>query len=77
MRLPHAPAGRPLLLAPTWLLLGVLVVVYTVGIVVFALAVVVSATLRLLLGVPMRAAAGLLHRPARTARDLPGTAAGG
>ena len=60
------PLGTALLL-PTWVLLGLAVVLYVVGVMVFAFLAVLVATLRLLLSAPVALLGRLLPRTARVA----------
>jgi len=52
------PLG-PALLLPTWILLGLALVLYVVGVLALAFLAVLVATLRLVLGPPLRLLAGL------------------
>lgn len=66
------PARRPgplgaALLLPMWLLLGLAVVLYVVGVMLFAFLAVLVASLRLLLAAPGALRARLLPRSARVA----------
>ena len=72
MRPLRVPARRPgplgtALLLPTWVLLGLAVVLYVVGVMVFAFLAVLVATLRLLLSAPAALLRRLLPRVARVA----------
>ena len=60
------PLGTALLL-PTWIVLGLAVVLWVVGIMVLAFLAVLVATLRLLLSAPVALLARLLPRSARVA----------
>ena len=72
MRAVRVPARRPgllgtALLLPTWLVLGLAVVLYVVGLMVFAFLAVLVATVRLLLAAPAALLGRLSPRPSRVA----------
>ena len=72
MRPLRVPARRPgplgtALLLPTWVVLGLAVVAYVVGVMVFAFLAVLVATLRLLLAAPAALLGRVRPGPARVA----------
>ena len=79
LRLPAprpGPLGRALLL-PTWIVLGLAVLVYVVGLMVFSFAAVLVATVRLLLAAPAALLGRLLPRSARLPSRPARVASGG